>query len=93
MNLQDRKKVDIIAMSTDLDPRRALRIGLQCLVVACAFMLLGGCMRQDYRFIGNMMDTDGFTAVTPQHLEESAAPTPERMAEMPVSGVVRQGRG
>lgn len=86
-------QIAAIAVCVRTDPARVLRIGLQCLIILCAFILLSGCMRQDYRFIGNMMETDGLAAMSPQRAEPSATPTPERLTETPAAGLAGAGRG
>lgn len=46
------------ARMRDAQARRVFLVGFQFLTVLCIFAALSGCMRQDYHFIGHMMDAD-----------------------------------
>lgn len=74
--------------------RRLLRIGLQFFVVLCVFAALSGCMRQDYHFIGHMMDTDVASArQTAGGPIWAAQPKPEKLAASPAAAEGAGGRG
>jgi len=63
-------------------------------MVLCVFLALSGCMRQDYHFIGNMMDGDMTAARQNALVQEQAAPAiPQRLAAMPGADPAPGGRG